>query len=122
MIYPLLVKIILQNNSVTTRYKDNVALLVYSQIPLVLFLIFITPIEFALFGKFWLFSNPSPFMIKETAAYIFSFMEILAFIWAFILYGISNYIQSNSRVASILITLIYILILLLLFLFVPYLG
>lgn len=119
-VYPLIIKLFLQNNSVLTRYKDNLALLVYSHIPLILFLFLLLPIEFALFGKYWLFSNPSPFMIKEVAAYSFSFMEVLAFIWSLLLFGIAIKIQSNSRIFSIMLTLLYALILFGLFFFIPY--
>ncbi|MDA3861611.1 MAG: hypothetical protein PF445_10325 [Melioribacteraceae bacterium] len=122
LLFPFLLKILLYNKSVITRYKDNLAITIYSHIPLVIFLLLVLPIEFALFGRFWIFSNPSPFMIKATAAYVFSFMEILAFVWTLILFGISIKIQSNSKSYSILITLIYSSILIGLFFVIPYLG
>ncbi|MCF6269753.1 MAG: hypothetical protein L3J41_08590 [Melioribacteraceae bacterium] len=120
LLYPLIIKLILINYSVSTCYKDNLALLVYSQTPLILFLILILPIEFAIFGKYWLFSNPSPFMIKEIAAYAFSFMEMLAFIGSILLFGIALKIQSNSKVFSIIFTLLYLFILFGFFFFIPY--
>jgi hypothetical protein len=89
--------------------------------PLVLFLLIILPIEFALFGKFWLFSNPSPFIIKETAAYTFSIMEILTFLWSFVLFGIASYVQSKSKQFAILNTVLYIVVISLLFFFIPFL-
>jgi len=121
-LFPLIQKTVLVSNSVATRYKDNLTLIIYSQIPLVLFLLIILPIEFALFGKFWLFSNPSPFFIKETAAYVFSFLEILTFLSASILFGIANYIQSKSKMFAISITLLYIFLIFILFLFIPFAG
>jgi hypothetical protein len=121
LLFPFLQKIILSSNSVATRYKDNLALLIYSQMPLVLFLLIILPIEFALFGKFWLFSNPSPFIIKETAAYTFSIMEILTFLWSFVLFGIASYVQSKSKQFAILNTVLYIVVISLLFFFIPFL-
>ncbi len=121
LLFPLIIRSALLNNSVATRYKDNLAIFVYSQMPMILILIIILPIEFALFGKYWLFSNPSPFMIKETAAYAFSFMEIIVFIWSMILFGIAIKIQSNSKRFAILFTILYTFILLAFFLFIPYL-
>jgi hypothetical protein len=121
LLFPLLQKILLDKKLIKTRYKDNLTILVFSQMPVVLFLILILPIEFAVFGKFWLFSNPSPFFIKETAAYVFSIMEILIFIWSAILFGIGNYIQSKNRVYTISITAMFAVILVELFLFIPYL-
>ncbi len=120
LLYPLLIKIILKSKSVVTRYKDNLTIFVYSHAPLVLFLLLILPVEFALFGKYWLFSNPSPFVINETVAYIFSIMEVLTLFWIFILVGISSYVQSNSKVYSILFSLLYAFILLTLFFIIPF--
>ena len=120
LFYPLIIKSALINNSVATRYKDNLAVLVYSHIPLIIFLFIMLPIEFALFGKYWLFSNPSPFMIKETAAYAFSFMEVLVFIWSLLLFGMAIKIQSNSKKFAILYTLLYTFILSGFFFFIPY--
>lgn len=122
LLFPLFQKIILKNRTILTRYKDNLSVLVFSQIPTILFLLILLPIEFALFGKFWLFSNPSPFMMKETAAYAFSIMEILVFIWSLILFGIGNYIQSNSKVYAFFITILFLFILVGFLLFIPYLG
>lgn len=119
-LFPLLIRSVSLNNSIATRYKDNLAILVYSHMPLILFLVIMLPIEFALFGKYWLFSNPSPFMIKETAAYTFSFMEIIVFIWSMILFGMALKIQSNNRIFAILFTLLYTFILLGFFFFIPY--
>lgn len=119
---PFLIKIILKNYNVLTRYKDNLAVLIYSQIPIVLFLVLVLPIEFALYGKYWLFSNPSPFLINPSVAYIFSFLEFLTIIWSFILFGISLKIQSNSKVLAWISTISYVVILFAILLFIPYLG
>lgn len=122
LLFPLLQKKILQNSNVNTRYKDNLALLVFSQIPTILFLLLILPFEFALFGKFWLFSNPSPFMIKETAAYAFSIMEIIVLIWSVLLFGLGTFIQSKNKAFSIVNTILFILIFVGAFFLIPYLG
>jgi len=122
IVFPLIQKKILKSRNVNTRYKDNLAILVFTQIPIILFLILILPIEFALFGKFWLFSNPSPFIIKETATYSFLIMEILVLIWSLILFGIGNYIQSKSKIYSIIVTIIFSIILAITFLFIPFLD
>ncbi len=120
LFYPLLIKLVLKSNSISTRYKDNLALLVYTQMPLVLSLVILLPVEFALFGKYWIFSNPSPFLIKEIAAYTFSFMEVLVFIWSLLLFGIAIKIQSNSKIFSIIFTLLFTFVLLGLFFYIPY--
>jgi hypothetical protein len=122
LLFPLLQRTMLQNSNVKTRYKDNLAVLVFSQIPTILFLLLILPFEFALFGKFWLFSNPSPFMIKETAAYAFSIMEIIVLIWSVLLFGLGTYIQSKNKSFSVVNTILFILIFVGAFFLIPYLA
>jgi len=119
---PFIMRLILKSFFIKTRYKDNLAVLIYSQIPIVLFLVIILPLEFALFGKYWLFSNPSPFIIKETAAYVFSCMELLAFIWSFVLFGIAIKIQSNSKPFAIISTSVFVIAIFSILLFIPYFG
>jgi len=74
LVFPFIQTKILKSKNVNTRYKDNLAIVVYTQMPVILFLLLILPIEFALFGKFWLFSNPSPFIIKvNSSLFIFNY-------------------------------------------------
>ncbi len=122
ILFPLFIKIVLKSNDVKSRYKDNLATLIFSLIPILLFLVLILPIEFALFGKYWLFSNPSPFLINKNVAYIFSFMEFLAFVWSFILLGISFKVHSGSKLFAVISTIIFIVFVVSIQLFIPYFG
>lgn len=122
LLFPVLQKKILKSSKVNTRYKDSLAVLVFSQIPTILFLLLILPFEFALFGKFWLFSNPSPFIIKETTAYVFSIMEIIVLVWSALLFGLGAFIQSKNKIFSIINTILFLLIFVGAFFLIPYLG
>jgi len=96
-----------------TRFKDNLALTVYSFTPTVLAVIFLLPIEYAIFGINWFDYNPSPIIIKETTAYIFLIIELLMIVWSLFLLGRSFLIQTNSNAKAVasLVFLIAILFL-----------
>jgi hypothetical protein len=95
--YSFLIKIITQNSSAKTRLKDNLAVLVYSLIPHAFALCIIFPIEVAVFGGNVFSTNPSPFLLKPTLAYIFSGFEILVFVWSIFLASAGLYSQTRSK-------------------------
>lgn len=84
-----------------TRYKDNLALSVYSFVPTILTIIVLLPIEYGIFGLNWFDYNPSPIILKETTAYIFLVIEAIMILWSFFLLGRSYFIQTNSTIKSI---------------------
>lgn len=114
-------KIILKGFGINTRFKDNFAAFIYSSIPILLALFIFFPVEYALFGKYWLFFNPSPYLIKATAAYVFTFMEFLIFVWMFLLFVLLGFVQSNSKIYSLLFSIAVTAIIVIASLFIPYL-
>ncbi|MBI1939537.1 MAG: hypothetical protein HYS25_15615 [Ignavibacteriales bacterium] len=88
-----------------TRFKDNLTIYVYSYLPTILLLVFLTPIYFALFGIYWFSFNPSPFMIKPTSAYVLAAFEGVFFLWSMFLSITSTYAQSKSGLYSLLVGL-----------------
>lgn len=114
-------KLILKGFGINTRFKDNFAAFVYSCIPILLALFIFFPVEYALFGKYWLFFNPSPYLIKTTAAYVFTSMEFLIFVWMFMLFVLLGFVQSKSKVYSVLFSIAVTAIIVLASLFIPYL-
>lgn len=90
-----------------TRYKDNLAILLYSQIPLLIGLVIFAPIEYALFGEYWFTSNPAPYIIKPMASYVIMGIEALLIIWSIILLAIGYYFQTRNLIYSIFIGLIF---------------
>lgn len=88
-----------------TRFKDNLTIYIYSYLPTILLLAFLTPIYFALFGIYWFSFNPSPFMIKPVAAYVLATLEGLFFLWGIFLSITSTYAQSKSVWYSVIVGL-----------------
>jgi len=84
-LFSFLLTTILNKNNITTRLKDIFALISYSLFPLTFSLIFFFPVELILFGEYTFSNNPSPFIIKEVAAFILAGIEVLMVIWSIFL-------------------------------------
>lgn len=121
IIIALVQKLILKSFGINTRFKDNFAAFVYSSIPILLALFVFFPVEYALFGKYWLFFNPSPYLIKTTAAYVFTGMEFLIYVWMFLLFALLGFVQSKSKIYSLLFSVAVTVIIVIASLFIPYL-
>ncbi len=85
------------------RYRDNLAIYTYSFTPVLLGFVFLLPIQYALYGKFWFTFNPSPFIIKESAAYILYTIEFLLFFWTCLIFIASTYAQTRNKLYSFII-------------------
>lgn len=93
------------------RFLDNLTIYSYSFIPVIIVLVFLAPIQFALFGNYWFTFDPSPFLIKPTIAKVLIFIELLFQLWTVILFVTSTYAQTNNKKYSIIIGVsIFILI------------
>ncbi len=114
-------KKVLIANKINTRFKNNFSAITYSSVPLLLSLFIFFPVEYALFGKYWLFFNPLPYLIKETAAYVFTGLEALAIIWMFILFVLLGFVTSRNIVYSIISASALVLLISIISLFIPYL-
>lgn len=93
------------------RAKDAFAVIIYSQIPLAVAFIVLFPLEFIIFGDYLFSINPSPFVIKEMAAYVFFIVECLVILWSVFLSYWAFYIISKNRIFGIINTLVFNLIL-----------
>jgi hypothetical protein len=90
-----------------TRIKDNFSILTYSLFPHAFALLILFPIELILFG-FTVFSvNPSPFIIKETVAYVMLGFETLFLIWAIFLSFMAYLRQSGDFLTAIIHTILF---------------
>ena len=110
ILFSLLVKLLLRNFEFNTRFKDNLAITIYSQVPLIFSLIILFPLEIVIFGDYLFSTNPTPFQIKPALAYIFFVVEIIAFLWSTFLLFVSLFVSSNSKAISILTTAIFVLL------------
>ncbi len=105
----ILTKIVNISSPELVRFKDNLSIIVYSFVPILLISFILLPIEYAMFGKQWFIGNPSPIIIKKSAAYVFYGIESIMVIWcAFILF-LSFKIQTNSNIKAILFLAIFFL-------------
>lgn len=118
----LLTKILtfLINTKGKSRYKDNLAIIVYSFTPLILSLFILTPVEYGIFGVHWFLFNPSPFIIKETIAYILIFLEISMIIWSLYIQFQAYFIQSKSSIFSFFMIVLFYGCIISAIIFIPY--
>jgi hypothetical protein len=117
LLFSFLVKLFWSNLGFSTRYKDNLAVIIYSQVPLIFALILLFPLEIVIFGDYLFSNNPSPFQIKGIIAYIFFFVETIILLWSFLLFFSAFYVSSNSKALSITTTIVFIFLLLALIIF-----
>lgn len=89
-----------------TRVRDTFAVIVYSQIPVIVFGTFLLILKLAVFGSYIFSLNPDPFEIKPLFAYLFSGLTILIIIWSLTLAIISIYIQLGNWLISVLLSLL----------------
>ncbi len=92
-----LLKIIGKSIDAELRFKDLYSIQIYSYAPVVLSFLVLTPVEYAVFGKYWFTFNPSPFFIKTAAAYAMALLEGIMLIWSLALIGISFYSAAGRK-------------------------
>jgi hypothetical protein len=90
-----------------TRTKDNFSILIYSFVPCIFALAVLFPVELVLFGEYLFSANPSPFDLKEFAAYSLLILEILIVFWSLFLTIMANYAQTKNFFYSLIISIIF---------------
>jgi hypothetical protein len=101
LLFSVLSKPFQRGIEVHSRFKDNLAIITYSQLPIVFALIFFFPIELIVFGDYIFSINPSPFVIKETVAYILAGLECMIILWSMFLFFKAVKVQSNNVIFSL---------------------
>lgn len=92
--------------NIEVRFRDNYSILIFSFLPMITMLVFLFPVEYALFGSHWIFFNPSPFEMKGNAAYILSIIEMIAMLWTIILLVKGISLQTKSAIYSVFAALL----------------
>ena len=92
---------------ITTRFRDNFALLTYSLLPHIFGIIILFILELVVFGEYLFSINPSPFVIKGLIAYIFAGAEIMLIVWSVVLYYKVFKFQTDSLSYSITCTFLF---------------
>ena len=98
----LLLKFIVRIFGGNSRMKDNFAILVFSLIFYIVGSVILYPIEFIAFGPYLHSVSPSPFFLKPSIAYILSGTEILFAVWSVFLLTKGLYVQTKSKLFSII--------------------
>ena len=101
----------------SVRFKDTVALIIYSQIPFLFGLIILFTLELIIFGDYLFSTNPSPFIIKSTLAYLFSGLEVGIILWSFYLLFKAFCVQTFQKLFSLFASLTFFALLCLLIYF-----
>lgn len=106
-LYASLFTVIGKNFSVQTRFKDNLAILCYTQSAHVIALLTLFPIELIVFGDYIFSLNPSPFELKKNIAYLLLGIELLFILWSISLSFFAFYTQSKNILTGLINNLIF---------------
>lgn len=107
-LFALIVTVFNKLSGISSRFKDNVAIYIYSAFPIILGGMFLFLIEYALFGHYFLTFDPSPFLLKENVAYITAGLEGLLVLWSLFLSVTATYTQTRNILYSILTGIVFI--------------
>ncbi len=89
------------------RIKDYFAIMSYALVPYAFGVIVLFPFELIIFGDYLFSLNPTPFVIKEFFAYLFSFLEVFIILWSIFL-GIKAFnVQTGNRLLSFSFSLVF---------------
>ena len=106
-LFSLLIKITNQISGLVTRVKDIFSILSYSLIPNIFALAIFFPLELIFFGEYLFSNNPSPFIIKETVAYIMLVLELLLVVWTFFLAIMASYTLTKNVFYAIVMGILF---------------
>jgi len=98
-------------NNIYLRIKDTLALIIYSQIPLIFGLVILFILELVILGDYLFSLNPNPFAIKGLIAYIFLVLEIGIIIWSMFLLFKAFQIQSQNLTFSLISGILFFVLL-----------
>lgn len=107
ILFSWIAALILNKLEYSVRFRDNYSLLVFSNIPNIISVVLLFPIELIVFGEYLFSNNPNPFQVKPLFAYILLVFEVGVFLWSLILIKISSRTLTGSRVISFIMSIIY---------------
>lgn len=105
-IFGLISMLVLKFRISRIKTMQILALMVYSQIPIVLSLIVLSIPEFVIFGKYIFYKNPNIFEIHPVFSYIFLFFEGAFYVWAFLLMNTGLRLMNQNKRTSFALSLI----------------
>lgn len=83
--------------SIRARFKDILAVIIYSLLPNIFALFILFPIELVFYGEYLFSNNPYPYQIKESVFYFLLVIEALTILWSiFLAYiGVKEFVKSK---------------------------
>lgn len=110
LILSFLLQKIFLSVKIKTRFRDILAVMIYSLLPNLFALFILFPVELVFYGEYLFSNNPYPFQIKESIFYFLLFLESLTILWSvFLTYvGIKEFAKSKifSSIISILVWIV----------------
>ena len=89
------------------RFKNAFAVVAYSGVPIILSLVFVLPLEIAIFGVDFFGNNPPPMVLNPQVYVALLAFDILAILWAwFLLYSGIRVLSGFPKGKSLLSTLV----------------
>ncbi len=110
LLFTLVYTIIGHRTKIHIRFKDVFSIIIYSQVPFVLALVVLFPLELVIFGDYLFSMNPTPFTIKGNVAYLFLLVEISIVLWSIFLTFKAFSSHSRNRNLSLLVTISFIVL------------
>ena len=115
LLFSFAYKLLGNMNELNIRFKDTLALIIYSQIPVLFGLFILFPLELVIFGDYLFTLNPTPFVIKGNIAYFFLVLEIGLILWSIFLIFKAFIVQTQQHFfgitsASVFVVLFWTLI------------
>ncbi len=92
------------------RFKDTLAIIIFSQIPFLFGLVILFPLEQVIFGDYLFSLNPNPFVIKGTIAYVFLAVEIALLIWSMFLIFKAFKAQTLNLLFSLISSFVFVVL------------
>ncbi len=105
--FSLILKILNKSFGLETRIKDYFAIIEYSFIPQIFALLILLPIEFIVFGGNLFSNNPSPFVLKNTVAFLLLIFEGLIILWSIFLNVLAFFSQTKNIINAIAATFVF---------------
>jgi len=96
-----------KSSDIALRFKDTFSLIIYAQLPYLFATIILFPLELVIFGDYLFSTNPTPFAIKSTPAYLFLVLELSVIMWSLILIYKAFITQTEQRFFSMISSIIF---------------
>jgi len=110
LLFTLVYNIFGKYNKIFIRFKDTFAIIVFSQIPLLLGLFILFPLELVILGDYLFSLNPTPFVIKGNIAYFFLVIEISLILWSIYLITKALITQSQQPFFGIVFAFVFVVL------------